>query len=185
MQYKIISFYSEPEPNSTYYTCHAKKFIEACERLNLDYHVEKLEGKGDYFKNCKMKPSFIQSCIDKFNTPVLWIDIDSDIRSVPIIDTSLDFAAVKKIKCIRPIYAHCLFFNTTQNGLRLLKTWKDLCENDGGGTTGDHSILIALLEKFTDINFNYIEDFTKFNLAPKSEIKSKVYVDPRAARRRR
>jgi hypothetical protein len=176
---KVISFYSEPEPNSTYYTRYAKRFIEACERLNIDYHVEKLQGKGNYFKNCKMKPSFIQSCVNKFNTPVLWIDIDSDIKSVPVIDTSLDFAAVEKTNCAHPIYAHCLFFNTTQNGLRLLNTWKEICDNDDNATNGDHPILTVLMKKFTDISFGYIEDFTKFNLTPRSEIKSKKYVDPK------
>lgn len=181
MQYKIISFYSEPEPNSTYYTHYAKKFIEACKMLKLDYHVEELEGKGNYFKNCRMKPLFIKSCIDKFNMPVLWIDIDSDIKSVPIVDTDLDFAAVRKMNCVYSIYAHCLFFNITQNGLRLLNTWKDVCENNDNAITGDHSLLIELLNKMTnsgsDINTGFIEEhFTKYNLAPRDEIKSKLRV---------
>jgi len=198
MQYKIISFYSEPESDSTYYTNHAKRFISECEKYDLDYHVEELKGEGNYFKNCRLKAGFIQSCMDKFKMPLVWLDIDTYIERSPDIDnlSNVDFAGVKRLQTIEkpkprkfygdrsgdrndksfksgyPIFAHCLFFNSTPNSLKVLETWKSLCDKEQGANIGDHSLLCKTL---TDkkVEYKFIDDFTKYTLAPVSMVKSK------------
>lgn len=176
MLYKLISFYSEPEGNSTYYTKHAERFESECKKYNLDYHIKELRGKGDYFKNCRMKAGFIHACMDKFKMPLLWLDIDTYIKSQPNIDnlSALDFGAVKSSKnSPYEILAHCLFFNNTSTSLALLKDWKNLCNNETETNIGDHSIFVRVLRNYKNIKQGFINDFTKYSLAPISEISSK------------
>lgn len=173
MHWKVISFYSEPEKNSTYYTEHAKRLISECEEYDLDYHIEELSGKGDYFKNCRMKPQFIQACMDKFNMPLLWLDIDSTIHTKPDLEylSKYDFAAVKSPRKYQ-ILAHSLFFNETANARSILNNWKKLCDNEKGEKVGDHSLLCGYLHS-KKIRYGYIQDFTDYGITPVSRVRSK------------
>ena len=174
MRYKVISFYSEPDRLSQYYTDHSKRFISECKEYDIDYHVEELKGEGDYYKNCRMKPGFIQDCMNKFKMPLLWLDIDTYIKRRPNLDSlsNTNFAAVKNLAKGYPIFAHCLFFNDTQNSLKLLKDWKISCDGVNGKHIGDHSILYKIL-KDKNIDYEFIDDFTKYTVAPVKEVKSK------------
>jgi len=176
MQYKVISFYSEPEQDSTYYTKHARRFAGECKKHNLDYHIEELKSGGNYFNNCRMKAGFIHSCMNKFKMPLLWLDIDTYIRRQPNMSnlSTLDCAAVKsKQRHLGGIFAHCLFFNNTPTSLALLKDWKNLCDNETGINMGDHSIFVQALRNHKNIKRGFIKDFTEYSLAPISEISSK------------
>lgn len=174
MQYKIISFYSEPEKTSTYYTEHSKRFVRECEQHGLDYHVEALDGEGNYFKNCRLKPGFVVSCMERFQQPLLWLDIDTYIKKRPSLPNS-DFAAIQRPISASPpypIFAHCLFFNNTETSTSLLRTWKTSCDAETGPHVGDHSLLCKVLEK-ENFKYEYIEDFTKYTLAPVTQVTSK------------
>jgi hypothetical protein len=112
--------------------------------------------------------------------PLLWLDVDTYIRSQPNIGnmSSLDFGGVDRPSGRHKgedfgIYAHCLFFNNTSSSLALLKDWKNLCDNENGIHVGDHQILAKLYRKDKNINFGFINDFTKYSLAPVSEVRSK------------
>lgn len=177
MRYKVISFYSEPDQHCNYYTDHSKRFISNCKEFDIDYHVEELKGKGDYFKNCRMKPGFILDCMNKFNMPLLWLDIDTIIKTNPILNglSNIDFGAIRHTnpRGKFPIFAHCLFFNDTQDSLKLLNVWKKRCEQVAGKHVGDHSILSKLI-KDQNIMYKFIDDFTKYTLASTKEVKSKI-----------
>jgi hypothetical protein len=177
MQYKVISFYSEPEEDSTYYTKHARRFTWECKKHNLDYHIEELKSKGNYFKNCRMKAGFIHECMNKFKMPLLWLDIDTFIRRQPNMSnlSSLDCGGVESIQgSPGGIFAHCLFFNNTPTSLALLKDWKNLCDNETRAHVGDHSVFARALRNHKNIKRGFINDFTKYSLAPVSEISSKT-----------
>ena len=172
MQYKIISFYSEPEPDSNYYTIHYKRFVKECEDLRLDYYVENLDGFGNYYKNCRLKPLFILNCLKKFNMPLIWLDIDSHIKRKPNLKSfeNVNFAGVrnKNRNTQLDIYAYCLFLNNNEFAINLLEDW-----NNNVGFNGDHISLCNILRK-KKIEYNDIEDFAEFAISPKYEIKSKI-----------
>ena len=90
--------------------------------------------------------------------------------------SALDYGGVKSSIKSSPggIFAHCLFFNNTPTSLALLKDWKNLCDNETRTQIGDHSIFARALENYKNINFDFINDFTEYSLAPVSEISSKI-----------
>ena len=116
MKYTLISFYSEPKPESTYYTDHANRLKVECEKLQIPHLIENVPSKGNYLLNCFFKPQFILDCWEKIDNPILWLDIDSSILRKPNFDylQRVDFAAVQMPRQFNlPIWAHCLYFNKT------------------------------------------------------------------------
>jgi hypothetical protein len=89
--------------------------------------------------------------------------------------SSLDCGGVESIQgSPGGIFAHCLFFNNTPTSLALLKDWKNLCDNETRAHVGDHSVFARALRNHKNIKRGFINDFTKYSLAPVSEISSKT-----------
>ena len=85
---KLISFYSDL-PGLDYYKTCANDFLTSCSNFNIESHVQNLESTGSYRLNCLRKPQYILDCLLKFNTPVMWLDIDSKIHTnLPILNTN-------------------------------------------------------------------------------------------------
>ena len=181
MSYKIISFYSEPDKSansSHYYTQCSKIFNATCAKYKVKPHVEKLEGKLDYFKNTRMKPRFILDQMLKFKESVMWVDIDSKIISrAPVIPDDVDIGAVKhKRPNTYPVYAHCLYFKYTEEVVAFLHRWADTCDaaTDDSPKVGDHSIFVAAINSQTALSISYIKDtFATTGIAPHRAVPSK------------
>jgi hypothetical protein len=89
MKAKVISYYCDVDPNDTYYSDHAAKFIENMHELNIPFYVENIASLGSYRSNCLFKPKFIKKCLEKFDTSLIWLDIDSKVHSsIDIIDST-------------------------------------------------------------------------------------------------
>ena len=56
MNFKIVSFYSEPKDDCNWYTENAIQLMIQLDEYKLDYYIPYLTGYGDYFDNCRMKP---------------------------------------------------------------------------------------------------------------------------------
>lgn len=52
-------------------------------RWSLPYYTEKIEDKKSWTENTKFKPVFIKQCLEKFNTPICWIDADAIVNKFP------------------------------------------------------------------------------------------------------
>jgi hypothetical protein len=89
MKAKVISYYCDVDPNDTYYSDHAAKFIENMHELDIPFYVEHIISLGSYRSNCLFKPKFIKKCLEKFDTSLIWLDIDSKVHSsIDIIDST-------------------------------------------------------------------------------------------------
>lgn len=188
MKYKLISFYSDPDPKK-YYSKHAKRFVKECKKYGFDYYVEEVPNKGDYFKNSRFKPTFILKCLEKFKMPVIWVDIDSYIKEKPDLSElkDIDFAAVQRKpngKVSHTIFAHVLFFNNTNMSVKLLRRWVSAANNKAFDAqfvgTGDHELLVPMYESWKEhrvFKSKVIEDFTEYTIALPEEVPSKVRID--------
>ena len=166
MQFKTISFFAECNTSNGYYSNHAKRFIQNCKDLNLDYFVDELKGYGEYYKNTRMKPAFILDCLHKFSCPVLWLDIDTIIQSHPTIDKSADIMMVKCRQRSFLGYVHALYFPYEPKIINFVEEWKNKCDSIEG-ERGDHTLFDELIKK-SDIKYSFFDDFCTYKLAPKS-----------------
>jgi hypothetical protein len=83
MQTQVISYFCDVDER-TYYSDHAKRFIEECTRFSMPYDVVHLESQGSYQSNCLIKPSFIYSKLMEHKKPLMWLDIDTYISKPPV-----------------------------------------------------------------------------------------------------
>jgi len=131
----IISFYTDDED----YPEHAKLLSEDCERLGLDYYIEEKPSTRNYKHNCNIKPFFIKKTIEKFKKPVLWIDVDGSIISLPelFFDNKMleyDMAANCRANDATKIHVGSMWFNYTKSTISLIDDW---CESVVSGGIDD------------------------------------------------
>lgn len=131
-------------------------------KYKTDFHI--LPEKGDYYANTRYKPSFILQMLEKYQAPVLWLDVDSIIkRDIGEYIGGDEIMAVRhETSGIKPYYACCLYFPYNESTLALVKKWKYLCDNPDCGKRGDHTLLLEILpkvkyfpKKFLTINTKY------------------------------
>ncbi len=79
MQTEVISFFSDID-GKTYYSDHAKRLNQQLVSLGIPHDIRKKESLGSYQKNCLSKPQFIYQLLIEKQKPIIWLDIDSDVR---------------------------------------------------------------------------------------------------------
>lgn len=176
---KIISFYSDPDSATTYYSRCAYSFKRQCVQLSLDPFIEKLTSAGDYFSNTKMKPLFILNCMNKFNDSVLWMDIDTLWLNRPNLSKEVldsDIGVIKKPrKESIPFYASTLYFNNNEVARSVLNQWIDECSKSDKHV-GDHSIFGRIIaERGDHLKLSFIPNhFCHYRISPVIMVKSKL-----------
>lgn len=152
MKTEVISFYSDLE-GTTYYSDHAVRLKGQLDALNVPYDIREKQSLGSYQKNCLSKPNFIYKLLIEKQKPVLWLDIDSDVRKpIHIFDSFIhDTDMVLACSHDRLVAAKAspIFFNFNSKVLEFLQHWIFLTKkmmNDGKWF--DHEALMGILHHF-------------------------------------
>jgi hypothetical protein len=128
----IVSFYT----NDWKYIEFSKRLVEDCHRLKLDNYVVELPTTGSYYHNCRMKPTYILECLEKFQRPLLWIDVDGSLVKYPDIlldvNNSFDIAANKKTWDRTQWHVNSIWFNFTEPSINFVQKWCNKSAIDDG-----------------------------------------------------
>lgn len=81
MNFKIVSYYTKNDKNK-FYEKAAEELKKQCETFSFDYYIEEKPSEKDYNLNIKYKPIFIKKCLEKFNKPILFLDIDAQLTGI-------------------------------------------------------------------------------------------------------
>lgn len=119
----VISFFTDDWE----YPQHARRMRRDCESLKLEHHIERRDSTHNYIKNTTIKPFFIRDCLNKFQRPVLWVDVDGVLLKQPgLKNIDADFAACEyfnKQNLDRDWAVGILWFNYTPEAIALLDKW--------------------------------------------------------------
>lgn len=131
----ITSFYT-PDWE---YPMFAEQLSHDCEHLGLEHCIVQKQSNSDYAKNCNIKPFFIREMLEKFRRPILWMDVDGSIVSMPNLfftDEILnyDIAANRGRSNREKIHVGSIWFNYTKTTLALVNDW---CEKVTAGGVDD------------------------------------------------
>lgn len=128
MQTLVISYFCDVD-GKTYYSDHAKRFKEDCDRFQIPHEIYNLQSQGDYQKNCLFKPKFIYSMLINKQKPILWLDIDTYILKrpdsfdvFPTVGVNIGVAGTDP-KSLIAIKASPLWFNYNAETLDFVRTW--------------------------------------------------------------
>ena len=124
----IISFYTRDTP----YELEAQRLITSLKRFNLPFHVEEVENKGSWVKNCNFKAEFCKNMLKSSEVPIVWLDCDAEVCSYPHLFNDLsnyDLAVATSHKPSNPgeILSGTLFFNKTDGAELVLDCWVREC----------------------------------------------------------
>jgi hypothetical protein len=126
MSCTVISFYTPDWKYPEY----AKLLQEDCNRLGLKCLIDQQPSRGEYVKNCNIKPKFIRDKIHQLKSPVLWIDVDGSLLKTPELLWShqidnYDIAACHPANSAERIHVGSIWFNYTDATLDFLDAWAD------------------------------------------------------------
>lgn len=109
------------------YPQHAYELRQQCDALGLDHHIEERPSAGGYIQNCCIKPQFILDCLERFQRPVLWVDVDASIEQRPVFFDGLDcdFAAMRMNPAHRKRWWHVgtMYWAPTPSALEFVREW--------------------------------------------------------------
>tara|TARA_B100001094_G_C18158087_1_gene787661 strand:+ start:112 stop:1098 length:987 start_codon:yes stop_codon:yes gene_type:complete len=117
----------------------AKRWISCMMKHKVKYHIEyrKEMENWKYQEAINYKPKFIEKCLEKFKMPVIYLDIDMELKKYPklfVREKEYDFMAFNQnfdprmnLK-IDPFLLFSgggmMYFNNTKQSLQLLTSWK-------------------------------------------------------------
>jgi len=162
MKTLLISFYSDIE-DKTYYSDNANRLRKECKDLDMQCSIQHKESLGSYQLNCLSKPQFILDMLERFNKPLLWMDVDSRLHKTPDIfdkfDESVDMVVATANGMLSGMKASPLYFNNTDKAKEFINAWiastKDILENNVG--VFDHEPLFSLIPTFIKkMNIGYV-----------------------------
>jgi len=151
MNTQVISFYSDID-GTTYYSDHAVRLKQQLTDLNVPHDIREKVSLGSYQKNCLSKPEFIYKMLIQKQQPVVWLDIDSDVKkSLSIYDQFVDTDMVVACGSNRLIAAKAspIYFNFNTKVLDFLQIWKQSAKEAMEREEWfDHESLMGLLHAF-------------------------------------
>jgi len=126
----VISFYTP----TWEYPNYATKMEVACKTMGLESYIVHVRDTGDWITNTRIKPKFIYEALQELQRPVLWIDVDGTLVSVPELfkeEYPFDFAARKMASHRDRIWqVGTLYFNYTPAALAFLEEWNKRLKDD-------------------------------------------------------
>lgn len=152
MQTEVISFYSDID-GKTYYSDHAKRLKAQLTSLGIPYDIQEKPSLGTYQKNCLSKPAFIYKMLVEKQKPIIWLDIDSDVRqSLQIFDQfegNTDLAVACSATKLHAAKASPIYLAFNSKVLEFLQHWNFMARQMmSNGQWFDHEALIGILHSF-------------------------------------
>jgi len=149
MKTKFISFFSDRNGTNYYRSCGAK-LAARLEQLGAKHHIEELPSHDNYMLNCLMKPEFILNTIINLDEPVIWIDVDCVVNSLPtqLSDLDCDIALCLREHDGKTPHSALIYFNNTEKSIAFIREWVAKCKTKeaeasvGEYTLSDHEQLI-------------------------------------------
>jgi hypothetical protein len=152
MQTEVISFYSDID-GKTYYSDHAKRLAFQLSSLDVPFDIREKQSLGSYQKNCLSKPQFIYQLLVEKQKPIIWLDIDSDVRkSLNVFDQfngNTDVAVACSVPKLHAAKASPIYLAFNSKVLEFLQHWTFMAKQmANNGQWFDHEALIGILHSF-------------------------------------
>lgn len=143
----IVSFYT----NDWDYPLYAEQLRENCNSLGLDCYIVQKDSLNDYVKNCNMKPFFIKEMLERFKKPILWMDVDGSIVSMPVLLSDqtvkdFDIAGNRSQRDRSRVHVGSIWFNYSPTTLSFVDAWCEAIVKQGI----DDAVFNGVWTKFVD-----------------------------------
>ena len=149
----VTSFWSDLE--GSFYKQAARVLQKKCGALGIEYDIRPRPPRANWLRNCNMKPSHILEVLEQRKRPVLWVDADSNLVSVPVAVDALDcdvggvpFEGSPRNDPPLRVRAFVIYFNYTPAALDFVRSWKAKCDASTSEDISDHQYLEQTWREF-------------------------------------
>lgn len=112
-----VSFYT-PE----YKPC-ADELELSLNKYNLKYEIRPIKSLGSWEKNCNYKPIFIREMMEKYKTPIVWLDADATVESYPLLFDNITADIAVHFRRGLELLSGTIFLNNTDEARQLVDIW--------------------------------------------------------------
>lgn len=164
-EFVVFSFYTVNTP----YEHEVPGFVGSCQQFEIPVTVIKCESQGSWVQNVNLKPSICLHVYEKYECPIVYIDIDARIKAYPELFKSIDCDIALHYRMDRELLSGTIYFNHTEATKNLLLEWKEECERFP--KDWDQRSLQRVLQKNDNINvYKLPPQYTKiFDIMKKVE----------------
>lgn len=122
----FVSFFTPDVKYSTF----ATNLRQTLEAFNVKFYLREIELSGRWEEICAIKARFIRECWEDSDVPVVWLDADATLESVPLLLQSdwYDFAISKFAGW--QLSSGTVGFGRSEYARKLLDRWVTRCEAD-------------------------------------------------------
>lgn len=128
-----VSFYTDDEV----YSKHVQRLTDSLQKFNLQYDVLQVEKHGDWISMVNYKPTFCKQMLEKYKSPIVWVDADAEIVEEPVLfDVLIDVSSVDLAVCYRErpkrgkeLLTGTLYLAYNDKIRALLDTWENMCRS--------------------------------------------------------
>jgi hypothetical protein len=130
MRFIVVGYYTDK------YRQDAIEMAESCSAHGIPVYCEPIEDRGQWVLNCSYKPTFLKRCVERFNIPIVYCDVDARFERFPFLFNMLD-CDVSFYK--GQVWAHdktpetlsgTVFINNTPKAKEFVSNWSDNCQRN-------------------------------------------------------
>lgn len=149
MTLPIVSFYCDTDGGNFYANC-ARRLKQQCAKLKIPCYIKNMKFGSTWIDNVRAKPKFMLRMLTQLNTPIIWLDIDTQLLASPTKAEKLlkhsDWVIATKNRDDRVwFWGHFYGVANTPAATALLGAWAQAC--DERPNSGDHTTLVAVLAR--------------------------------------
>lgn len=113
-----VSYYTDA------YESHARDLMATLREFGLDHRVVRLDSRGEWVRNCGLKPTFLREMRAKHpGRPLVWLDADARVRQYPALFDVLDCDVAFHRRHGSELLSGTLYFGATAAGSELIRAW--------------------------------------------------------------
>lgn len=118
-EFIVAAFYTIDTP----YEQEIENLIASLELFNLSYVIKGYKSRGNWTKNCAIKPEFVWEMIQEYPQNIVYVDADAVIKKYPIIFNGFDGDIGVRYISKQELVSGTLFFRNTVDVQFLIKKW--------------------------------------------------------------
>ena len=173
------------------YKTHADSLKSSLEKFELNYYFCEVEDAGYWEANTRLKPHFIEHCLNKFpEQAILYLDADAVVKK-PLdyfnaVTVDVSFFDTRGMAGMSHDYlASTLFFNNTAATKTLVQSWIDAQKNGKRIQVDQDSLDMAMNEHRDDLVFEPLsEGYIKIFDREASDYEGEIYIEQYQASQR-
>jgi hypothetical protein len=122
--YLVVSYFTL----NTSYEMEVQNLLASLKKFNLPYYIEGIESFGSWQRNTQHKVDFITECLDRFDMPIVYLDVDAVVQREPALFDKLDCDLAVHYRQIteqyRQLLSGTIYISPTDLCKELLEEWK-------------------------------------------------------------